>query len=190
MVDLETFSTDSNAVVVTAAFVEFEPTTSKVIDERTYVFDIMEQLLQGRSLDTEIVKWWSNRPTPVKNSLWKEYSNRPKKSNTEVIQEIDSFLCNPSNKTPLLWSYDCSFTNVVLRSLYKETKAYGPLPSSSDRDVKTLIGVAGNEVVTRRLGVVIGDCVRHFPLHNYKQQIKACKIAYDIIRENNGIITY
>lgn len=61
MIDLETLDTRPTAVVLSYAFVHFNPKTGEVFKESSNILDIEEQLNHGRTISFDTLKWWQEQ---------------------------------------------------------------------------------------------------------------------------------
>ena len=66
MIDLETLSTNPNAVVLTVGGVKFDPYTNAEPNQGMYFrMDVDSQTAKGREVMQETLDWWSTQPKEI-----------------------------------------------------------------------------------------------------------------------------
>jgi len=71
MIDLETLSTNPNAVILTVGGVKFDPTTQmKPYSEMYFRVDVDSQTNMGRDVMQDTVNWWSKQPKQISDEAF------------------------------------------------------------------------------------------------------------------------
>lgn len=148
VVDLETLSTDTNAVIVSAGIVMFDPHTVNTIEElddedRTlYLFpDMGEQMDRGRKIDVNTIQWWFDQTVMAR----KVFSPTIIREGSETVcKKIERFVRRKG--VTKLWGYGNMFDNAILRSYFNDANATYPLGYRDDLDLRTLEEVAGSRI--------------------------------------------
>lgn len=137
MLDLETFSTDSNALILSISAVQFDFESGKVGKEIAIGCNIHQQIVKGAHLDGNTIEWWLQQDLAAFTSIKGMY----RKPIEEVIKDFNDFMeeCETEN----LWGNGCTFDNVILRNMYKRHSREFPLKYWADRDVRTVRDIFG-----------------------------------------------
>ena len=69
MLDIETFSTDANALVVQVAMAIFDRNSAQVKASTTINIDVEDSLKRGFDMDEETLNWWATQPKEIFESL-------------------------------------------------------------------------------------------------------------------------
>lgn len=171
MMDIETLSTSSNAIVTTISAVEFDLITGEMGKEFEVALDTKEQLDRGGVLDASTVVWWLNQEEEAILSMLKV----PKKSLNSALLSFNDWLngLECPNKDLKLWGNGVGFDNVIVRNLYRNSGIEFVLPYWCDNDVRTLVTL-GN-IDTRNFKF---EGIKHYGIDDCKHQIKYCHAAY------------
>lgn len=141
MIDLETMSTETDALITSIAIVRFDPRFSEVTDEcetmERFEVNVDMQSCQdaGLRMDADTIQWWLKQdpkaiaamlhePVPLKVALLK----------------VSHFL-RGNGKNPIvstLWAKSPSFDLAILHNAYKAMNQQKPWPFYIERDVRTL----------------------------------------------------
>jgi hypothetical protein len=109
MLDLETFSTKSNAAIVSIGAVKFDSTN--VLDEFYINVDLSSSLESGSQIDGKCIQFWMEQNDCVRNALF----DKPKSLKDALVEfsvwagDIDE-----------LWGNGADFDNVILRNSYEQ----------------------------------------------------------------------
>jgi hypothetical protein len=162
MIDIESMSTRTDALVLSAAvqFFELNAETPVLGDARVWVFDIREQLATGRHVDEKTVKWWAEQSDAAR-AHWR----RPAVVTglVESIVDLRAFV----GAAPNVWANGAQFDIVTLETLML---AYGLSPGwayNAIRDARTIYKVCPK---VRELGES-KELVSHEPLSDCIYQI-------------------
>jgi 3' exoribonuclease, RNase T-like len=136
MIDIETLDTRPSAVVFQVAFVVFaDPQAGKqleILDAGIFHLDILEQILAGRTIDPETVKFWQAQD----EGSWRR---QPKDiGKTLFLFELIAKIMGDRG-IGWVWSNSPSFDAVILRSLREDLNIPWEFPSfRTDMDMRTL----------------------------------------------------
>lgn len=135
MLDLETFSTDVNAVVVSISAVEFDYETGEIGREFEMGLNINEQTANGGVIDGDTVMWWLEQSDEARAKLLNVISCPI----IDVLKEFNTFCTEVAPER--LWGNGSTFDNVILRQLYKRCKVDFVVPFWADADVRTIVSI-------------------------------------------------
>lgn len=168
MLDLETLSTDSNALVTTISAVQFDKKTGEIGKEFEIGLRWDEQQSKGASLDVKTIEWWLTQSKDAQKTMM-----RKRQVNVnEALQSFNSWIgesfSNEFNAVKL-WGNGVGFDNTILRSLYKRHDVEFVLPYWCDNDVRTWVSIKG--INPREFEF---EGVKHRGIDDCKHQIKYC----------------
>lgn len=138
MIDLETLDTRPSAVVFQVGILVFKDIvpenfrTNLILEEKIYHLDILDQIMAGRTIDPETVKWWQT-----------QNSNAWHRSASEITSTRDLFqditYLHSVHEVGCLWANSPSFDTVIMRSLREDLEIGWDFPSfREDMDLRTL----------------------------------------------------
>ena len=167
MIDIETFGTDSNSVVVSISAVKFN--REGVIGETFEMApSILEQLLvKGTVMDLDTIEWWQTQNDEAKKSL----TGIKTRSVPFVLNALSEYLTEESGYN--LWGNGSVFDNVITENLFKRHGVTFPVGFWAHRDVRTLVDIAG---INKEDYVFEG--IKHNGLDDCRHQIKFCLEAF------------
>jgi hypothetical protein len=188
MVDLETLSTDSNAIILTIGAVPFGPDGSQIVDEDSYFYERVDLKSYNRykdkfSIDYNTLNWWMRQEQEPRDQAFLE---TPRYSIDTVMQDFVNWLtimCNAFGDSKInIWSHGKDFDVVVLENAFKICGIGCPWKYFDTRDTRTLYALAG--VDSRNISIpegfkahnAIGDCLK---------QIEGVRLSYNNL---NGIM--
>ena len=153
MIDLETLSTNPNAVVLTVGAVKFDPHTQmKLYDEMYFRVDVDSQTALGRHVMQETLDWWGQQPNEVANEALSD-SNRIQLQ--DVLKNINKF----SVGVDVFWCQGPLFDYAILQNLYTQMEQPVPCKYWQIRDSRTLFNLVPRES-EKRIGLhnALEDC--------------------------------
>lgn len=191
MIDIETFGTDNDAVVVSIAAIPF---THDKIGEKIYfnVLPISSQLEMGRNIAQETWNWWSERSVnPV---------SKPTLGNLLLpyMIELSSFILDVMDDNPdfRIWSNPPQFDIAIIEDLYQSVDLKPVWNHNHQCDVRTVKKSLGKE---RMADIVNED--PHNPVKDCEYQIKLVQRflklmnpeltsdpVIDLIDDNQGVV--
>ena len=156
MIDLETLSTNPNAVVLTVGAVKFDPHTQmKPYDEMYFRVDVDSQTAMGRHVMQETLDWWGQQPNEVANEALSD-SNRIQLQ--DMLKKINKF----SVGVDVFWCQGPLFDYAILQNLYTQMEQPVPWQYWQIRDSRTLFSLVPRDPNEKRTGMhnALEDC--HF----------------------------
>lgn len=145
MLDLETFSTRSDAAIVSIGAVLFDPNQGRVSGETFYrVIDLSASTPEKAGhIDPATVLWWMRQDKAAQDALTKE----PGLPLGEALQDFGNWLrtmgMDASNKSEWrLWANDPDFDVVILANAYQRYALPLPFSYRSSRSMRTLCELA------------------------------------------------
>ena len=153
MIDLETLSTNPNAVVLTVGAVKFDPHTQmKLYNEMYFRVDVDSQTALGRHVMQETLDWWGQQPNEVANEALSD-SNRIQLQ--DVLKNINKF----SVGVDVFWCQGPLFDYAILQNLYTQMEQPVPWQYWQIRDSRTLFNLVPRES-EKRIGLhnALEDC--------------------------------
>lgn len=173
MIDIETLSTKSNAVIISIAAVNFDLDTGLIGDNFYQKTDIQSCLDRGLHIDGETVKWWLNQNTSaLKDSLTETHSI------TKVLVDLISFIKNLRQDNLQVWGNSARFDLGLLENAFNKCSLLIPWKHYYERDVRTLVSF--NPLIKETMEF-IGD--KHNPLNDCFHQIKYCSKTWNSLKK-------
>lgn len=145
MLDLETFGTGNDAVIVAIGAAKFDPNTLTRVDDSIYITIDPESCMNyGLKVDASTIMWWmhEDRAQPLRD--WYA-TNR-----IDLGSALDAFAMWMGADLPV-WGNGAAFDNVILRSAYKATGLTAPWSFYNDRCYRTMKNI-GKGVEIKRVG--------------------------------------
>lgn len=140
MIDLETLSTENNAVVTQLGWAMFDPSASEVAKSGLFHLNIDEQVKRGLDISWSTVSWWLQQ------------DEEPRRYMTQCARvPVDYALNNFSSAIADfhivngVWSHGATFDLVVLANLYKAFDRKVPWNFRLARDTRTVFALAGKD---------------------------------------------
>lgn len=150
MIDIETLSTHTNAVVIEVAAVEFNKVTGEIGEvfhqrvKNDYWF-----LLRNRHIDPSILKWWMQQSEEARKNLIEE-----KETDNDIItilELLNAFIIRCDNpcyekdvdeRTVTVWGNGSTFDISILQNLYEDVNIL-PIPWKfwAVNDVRTIVSL-------------------------------------------------
>ena len=168
MIDLETLSTEPNAVVLTLGAVKFNrrgPTRS--LDELDHFYkriEIQSCLDVGLHTSPETQDWWKIQGDDAR------YEALAHKERVPLIQALNEFSAWFKG-AHCVWSHGATFDCVILEQAYKACGLSAPWMFWEARDTRTLFDIAGVRIKDFPVKV------EHHALHDAFRQVLATKAS-------------
>ena len=170
MLDLETLSTQSDAVILTMGAIKFDPFTQTPSTGDFYLrINVDEQAALGRHIDDGTINWWGTQPADVRDEA---LSDENRVTLDDFTNQLNKFLVGAGD----IWCQGPVFDIVILESLYKQLGKPVPWQYWQIRDSRTLFGVHGDPRVKGKAG-----------LHNALEDCKSQAGAVQQVYKNLGI---
>lgn len=155
MLDLETLSSNPNAVIVSIGAVAFTPDGLVPGTEFYAVLARGDQVSYGREIDPKTVDWWLQQSEEAR-AVFRANPDAP----DLVLAQFSHYLgqiCGAAGSPPFdveLWGYGSDFDNIVLGSLYTALGLQRPWTYRNNRCYRTLLNIAKGLIeVPARTGV-------------------------------------
>lgn len=156
MLDLETLSTRSEAVILTFGAVKFDPYSQTIDRDQGLYFriDVDEQIALGRHVDDGTIEWWGQQEPAVRDEA---LSDENRISLDEFTNRLNKFLVGAKS----IWAQGPVFDIVILENLYRQIGKPAPWYYWQIRDSRTLFGVHGDPRAKGREGLhnALSDCI-------------------------------
>ncbi len=134
--DLETLSTDTHAMILSIGAVKFDITTPGKLGEEFYlVLDLKAQ--DQRNISADTISWWMQQDDAARLAVF-----GPAVHKEPVAGALRTFTTFCRGATGI-WGNGATFDNVLLQTLYDDFHMKWPLPYYADRDLRTLLDLAG-----------------------------------------------
>lgn len=134
MVDLETLSTGSNAVICSIAAVPFDPYTGDTGEAFNLSIDIQSCLDKGLQVQGDTIYWWLEKSKEAQMALF--YNRNPLK---KVLLSLTAFIAMNMEQDFKIWAKGPSFDLAILANAYRACKINAPWHHSNERCVRTEI---------------------------------------------------
>jgi len=138
MIDIETLSTQTNAVVLSIGAVVFQFGEVSKPEELDYIYhalSISDGTQSKRHLCTNTISWWLEQDRSVLKEALKGEFTAP-----DALEELSSFCKQHEIKN--IWGYGNMFDNAIMRDLYKDAGLEYPVSYRDDMDMRTLVYMA------------------------------------------------
>lgn len=172
MIDIETLSTKSNAVILSIAAVNFDLDTGLIGDNFYKKIDIQSCLDIGLHIDGDTLKWWLNQNTDTLKEAIAEAEHVG-----VVLVEFISFVKNLQQDKLCVWGNSARFDLGLLENTLNKSGFLLPWKHYNERDVRTLVAL--NSSIKKDMEF-IGDA--HNPLNDCFHQIKYCSKTWNSLK--------
>lgn len=146
MIDLETFSTAPNAVIVQIAAVQFDPFSDQIGSVFNCPVDPQSCSELGLHIDMNTVLWWINQEEAARKRVTSPTRNR------ESVREALKQFAHWIPKEAKVWGNGAAFDLPILESAYRAIKAPTPWKHWHERCYRTFKALAP-PVKMERVGV-------------------------------------
>lgn len=131
MVDLETMSTEPNAIVLTIGVVAFDTQDWTIVDKFYCALDYEHQDRQHRRhVSADTMAWWKTQPVAAYMAAFQSPSRRA----DLALPGLSAFMVD----TQGVWGNGASFDNVILSTLYADYGIERPWKFWHDRCFRTI----------------------------------------------------
>ena len=133
MCDLETLSTEPDAVILSIGLARMESGNIRSIHIRP---SIQEQLEVGRHISADTLAWWNDKPLDVRAAAFGEEETRVRV--VDALQLVYEFADGKDWKDMRMWGNGSDFDNVILGTLYRQFKVPVPWKFYNNRCFRTV----------------------------------------------------
>jgi hypothetical protein len=169
MLDIETYSTNPNAVILTIGAIKFNRSDDLIpLDkmEKFYRRITLDSCISlGMHIDPNTARWWSNQS---KVSLYEALKNKDRVPIQQALHEFSKFCTGKE----LIWANSPCFDCVILNQAYEACKLEIPWKFWNTRDCRTLYDLG-----KVNLKDIIGNLSPHHAIYDCYNQIKGLKKA-------------
>lgn len=134
MLDLETFSTRSNAAIVSIGAVKFED--DKILDTFYCTIDAATCKAAGLHIDKETLAWWAQQSKEARDALLVD--------NLPLEVALNKFTAWFGTKSLPTWGNGAGFDNVIMENAYRaigQKRPWLPWDDRCYRTVKNLFNI-------------------------------------------------
>lgn len=137
MLDIETLSAETNAVVPSIGAARFDIETGDIQEAYQWnLSDLEVQQAKGRAISVNTVKWWLKQP---QDAIKKTFQSEKTYSTQRALEDFTAF-CRvdaTSSKKIYIWGNGNMFDNAIIRSLCKDFGVEYPCDYKNDMDLRT-----------------------------------------------------
>ena len=173
MIDLETLSTKSNAVICSVGIIEFNIETGQNISSFYQVVDIQSCIDLGMNVEGDVIKWWFSQTEQARLELCKE-----SKPLQVVLKLINDYMGTDYNNN-IVWSNGSCFDITILENAFEKCKLISPWVFRNIRDVRTVVSLLPQIKNSMQF-----QGIKHHPLDDCKNQIEYLVNTLNHIVEN------
>jgi len=128
MIDLETYSTRSNAAIASIGAVKFEG--NEIIDKFYCTVDPATCKAAGLHFEKSTLEWWSKQSKEARDALLKD--------NLPLEEALTNFEAWYGSKSLPTWGNGASFDNVIMENAYRALDRKRPWLPWEDRCYRTM----------------------------------------------------
>lgn len=174
MIDLETLSTENNAVITQIGVALFDPTEKSIAATYEWYPDPEQQIALGRHVSFSTLKWWLNQSEEARAGF-----NRQIKLveivMAQFLNEIDW------SRIEAVWGHGATFDPVLMVDFLKIGEYSAPWKYNQVRDTRTLFWLLPTEMEKAK--------VKHSALDDAIAQVFTVQKAYARFNEMKQIWT-
>jgi len=164
MVDIETLSTRSNAVILSIGAIKFDrngKVPASPADMDTFCVRVARESCEvlGMHVDPETLQWWSTQPAAVRDEALEDTSERL------TIKDAMTQFAAWVGKSELVWGHGDDFDCVILSNAFEKCGMKTPWKFWNTRDTRTLFDIAGVR------NADLPSDSKHHPIHDCYRQI-------------------
>ena len=155
MIDLETLSTNPDAVILTIGGVKFDARTQmNPYNEMYFRVDVDSQTKIGRNVMQETMNWWATQPKEVSEEALGD-GNRV--SLEDAIKQLNKFAVG----VDIFWCQGPLFDYAILQDSYRQLNTPVPWNYWQIRDSRTLFSLVPKDHNEKRTGLhnALQDCI-------------------------------
>jgi len=175
MLDIETMSTDDNALITTISIVRFDLSTGDLGTEYEIGLNWNEQIKHKAHICPDTVQWWLKQDKEAIDTMLRI----PQQKVDVVLDSINHFFKTSGLELKYikLWGNGKEFDNIKLRNLFKRHGKELVVPYWCDNDVRTLVNLSN--INTRDFKF---EGIKHRGIDDCKHQINYCSYAYRVLK--------
>ena len=154
MIDLETLSTEPDAVILTVGGVKFDPYTHIEPPQGMYFrVDVDSQTSMGRDVMQFTLDWWAEQPKEISEEA---LSDKDRISLSKMVKTINKWAVG----VDVFWCQGPLFDYAILQNIYKQLGHPVPWQYWQIRDSRTLFNLVPRDPNEKRTGMhnALEDC--------------------------------
>ena len=153
MIDLETLSTNPNAVILTVGGVKFNPYNSAEPAQPMYFrVDVDSQTAMGRHVQASTLDWWATQPKEIAEEALGEQNRISLEDTCKTINRFASGV-------DVFWCQGPLFDYAILQNFYTQMGKPAPWDYWQIRDSRTLFSLVPKQKENRTgLHNALEDC--------------------------------
>ena len=132
--DIETLSTNCNAVILSVAAVKFDIDTDQIISHYYSIIDMNSTINNNFHIDPDTIKWWMTQNENAKKIF---FTNEFKPLQTVLI-ELSRFCLDTDILPEGVWGNGAVFDNGILKNAFESLNMKLPWSYKKDCDLRTL----------------------------------------------------
>lgn len=170
MLDIETWSTSSDALVISIGAVKFRTDTFEIVDKFYVGIDPTDGMRYGRKIDPDTVLWWMHSDqAPARERYLAEPTH-------DVGTALEGFYLWMGIEWPNhVWGNGVAFDNVILRNFYEAAGLDAPWDHWNDRCCRTMKNLNGAPPRPEWPD----DLTKHHPTDDAEYQVRHLKLIAD-----------
>ena len=154
MIDLETLSTNPDAVILTVGGVKFNPYTSVEPSQGMYFrVDVDSQTAMGRHVMQDTLDWWGRQDPEI---MEEALGDKDRISLDEMVKTLNKWCVG----VDVFWCQGPLFDYAILQNIYAQMKIPVPWNYWQIRDSRTLFSLVPRDPDEKRTGLhnALEDC--------------------------------
>ena len=154
MIDLETLSTNPDAVILTVGGVKFNPYNSVEPSQGMYFrVDVDSQTAMDREVMQDTLEWWAKQPKEISEEA---LGDKDRISLEDMVKTINKW----SVGVDVFWCQGPLFDYAILQNFYKQLGHPVPWQYWQIRDSRTLFSLLPRDPNEKREGLhnALADC--------------------------------
>jgi DNA polymerase III epsilon subunit-like protein len=171
MIDLETYSTKGNAVILTIGAIKFDNSDNinrlENMDKFYRRITTSSCLNLGMCIDPETDKWWCQQSYETR---YEALINPDRIGIKEALSELIQWF----GDAKYIWSQGIDFDIVILKNAFEKCNLNIPWKFWNVRDSRTIISLCGKSVQKNNSHNALNDCYNQ--IIALKQSLKCIKI--------------
>lgn len=145
MIDLETLSITSNAVILSVGACAFDLDKKEIYSTFEVTLDI-DQQLKNRDINGSTILWWMDQSDEARSKITKTQK-------TNIILFLKNFsLWIKKNKIKYVWGNGSHFDISILQNLYEQYNVEVPWKYNKVQDLRTFKRFVANGKTIKRVG--------------------------------------
>lgn len=176
MVDIETLSTKSDAVILAIAAVYFNPETGEIGDQFYTNINLNSNLCGDRDVSASTLIWWMQQEKEAQDAVFSLNHTMPKLS--DALKQFSEFF---KTDTICVWGNGSTFDITILETAFDKCRMDYPWKFWNVRDVRTCVELGRLVGVDPKKDMPFKG-VKHNALDDSKHQAKYVSYIWQSIK--------